>query len=61
LEIINGVLAKDEREQKRVEKYLKELYEFPSEKDYKDFLDGFIVRDEGRKGRINLKDKKDEG
>jgi len=48
LEIINGVLAKDESEQKRVEKYLKELYEFPSEKDYQNFLDGFIVRDNGK-------------
>ena len=45
LEVIKGVLVKDEREQRRVEKYLKELYEFPSEKDYQDFLAGFVIRD----------------
>lgn len=50
LDVVNGVLVKDEREQRRVEEYLKELYEFPSEKDYQSFLDGFIVRDDG-KGR----------
>jgi len=45
LEVINGVLVKDEREQRRVEKYLKELYEFKSEEDYRGFLDSFIIRD----------------
>ncbi len=47
-EVIDGVLVKDEREQRNVGKYLEELYEFPSEKDYQDFLDGFIVRDDGK-------------
>ena len=46
--MIDGVLVKDEREQRGVEKHLKELYEFPSEKDYQGFLDGFIIRDSGR-------------
>ncbi len=45
LEMINGVLVKDEREQRRVEKYLKEPYEFKPEEDYRGFLDGFIIRD----------------
>ena len=45
LEVINGVLVKNEREQRRVEKYLKELYEFQSEEAYQDFLNDFIVRD----------------
>ena len=49
LEVIDGVVVKDEREQRRVEKYLKEFYEFPSEEDYQRFLDGFIVRDEGKR------------
>jgi len=48
LEVINGVLVKDEREQTSVEKYLKELYEFQSEKDYQNFLQGFIIKDDGR-------------
>jgi len=50
LDAVDGVLVKDEREQRSVEKYLKELYEFPSEEDYQGFLNGFIVRDDG-KGR----------
>jgi len=58
LEVINGVLVKDEREQRRVEKYLKELYEFQSEEDYRGFLNGFIVRDKGRDGNHESKNKK---
>ena len=46
--MIDGVLVKNEKEQRSVEKYLKELYEFPSEKDYQNFLAGFIIRDSGR-------------
>ncbi len=53
LDAVDGVLVKDEREQRSVEKYLKELYEFPSKKDYQNFLDGFIIRD-------NRKDSKEE-
>ena len=49
LEVIQGVLVKDKSEQKRVEKYLKELYVFESESDYQDFLRSFIVRN-GTKG-----------
>jgi len=48
LDAIDGVLVKNEKEQRSVEKYLKELYEFPSEKDYQNFLAGFIIRDSGR-------------
>ena len=59
LEVINGVLVKDEKERRRVEKYLKELYEFQSEEDYQGFLDGFIVRDNGKGGKDESKTKKD--
>lgn len=45
LEVINGVVTKNEEEKRKVEKYLKELYEFESEKDYHHFLDGFIIQD----------------
>jgi len=45
LEVIKGVLVKNKEEQGKVEKYLKELYEFESEKDYHNFLDGFIIQD----------------
>ena len=55
LEVINGVLVKNEREQRRVEEYLKELYEFQSEKDYQGFLEGFIIRDSGRDGKAEPK------
>ena len=48
LEVIDGVLVKDEKEQRSVEKYLKELYEFQSEEEYQGFLAGFIIRDSGR-------------
>ncbi len=48
LDAVDGVLVKDEREQKSVEKYLKELYEFQSKKDYQNFVAGFIIRDNGR-------------
>ena len=51
LDAIDGVLVKDEREQRSVEKYLKELYEFQSEKDYQNFLAGFIIRDNGKDTR----------
>ncbi len=45
LEVINGVVIKNKEEKRKVEKYLKELYEFESEKDYHHFLDGFIIQD----------------
>ena len=45
LEVINGVVVKNKEEQGKVEKYLKELYEFESEKDYKDFVKNFIIQD----------------
>lgn len=63
LEVINGVLVKDEREQRRVEKYLKELYEFQSEEDYRGFLDGFIIRDSGKdaKGQFYRQKQKRKG
>ena len=48
LDAIDGVLVKNEKEQRSVEKYLKELYEFQSEEEYQGFLDGFIIRDSGR-------------
>ena len=48
LDAIDGVLVKDEREQRSVEKYLKELYEFQSEEEYQGFLDGFIIKDSGK-------------
>jgi len=48
LEVINGVVVKNGKEQRRVEKYLKELYEFPSKEDYHNFLDGFIIQDKQR-------------
>ena len=57
LEVINGVLVKDEGEQRRVEKYLKELYQFPSEEDYQNFLDGFIVRDNEGDSKAESKNK----
>ncbi len=44
LDAIDGVLVKDEKEQRSVEKYLKELYEFRSEEEYQGLLDGFIIR-----------------
>lgn len=48
LEGIDRVLVKDEEEQRRVEKHLKELYEFPSKEDYQDFLDGFVIKDNSK-------------
>ena len=45
LEVIKGVLVKNKEEQGKVEKYLKELYEFESEKDCHRFLDEFIIQD----------------
>lgn len=48
MEVIDRVLVKDEEEQRRVERYLKELYEFPSKEDYHNFLDGFIIQDKQR-------------
>lgn len=58
LDAVDGVLVKDEREQRSVEKYLKELYEFPSEKDYQNFLSGFIIRDSGRDSNTESKSRK---
>ena len=55
LDAVDGVLVKDEREQRSVEKYLKELYEFQSEKDYQGFLAGFIIRDSGRHSNTESK------
>lgn len=49
LDAANGVLAKDEREQRSVEKYLKELYDFQSEKEYQNSADGFIIKDNGKR------------
>jgi len=59
LDAVDGVLIKDEREQRSVEKYLRELYEFSSEKDYQDFVAGFIIRDNGKdpKDQFANKDK----
>ena len=57
LEVINGVLVKNEREQISVEKYLKELYEFQSEKDYQNFLESFIISDNGKGAKGQLRDK----
>ena len=59
LDAIDGVLVKDEREQRSVEKYLKELYEFSSEKDYQNFLAGFIIRDSGRHSNTESKGRKE--
>jgi len=59
LDAIDGVLVKDEREQRSVEKYLKELYEFPSEKDYQNFLAGFIIKDSGRHSNTEFKGRKE--
>ena len=57
LEVINGVLVKNEREQISVEKYLKELYEFQSEKDYQNFVESFIISDNGMGAKAQLRDK----
>lgn len=51
LDAVDGVLVKNEREKRSVEKYLKELYEFPPGKDYQNFLSGFIIRDNGKDTR----------
>jgi len=61
LEVIDGVLVKNEREQISVEKYLKELYEFQSEKDYQNFVESFIISDNGKgtKGQLRDKDNKE--
>ena len=61
LEVINGVLVEDERGQRRVEKYLKGLYEFPSGKDYQNFLEGFIIRDNGTDSKTKSKNKDKKG
>jgi len=58
LDAVDGVLVKDEREQRSVEKYLKELYEFQSEKDYQKFLAAFIIRDSGRYSNTESKGRK---
>lgn len=61
LDAVDGVLIKDEREQRSVEKYLRELYEFQSEKDYQNFLSGFIIRDNGRDPKGQFRDKGKKG
>ena len=61
LEVINGVLVKNEREQRRVEEYLKELYEFQSDEDYQGFLEDFIIRDNSRDGKAESKSKNKKG
>lgn len=48
LDVVDGVLVKDEKEQRSVEKHLKKLYKFPSEKDYQNFVASFIIKDNGR-------------
>jgi len=57
LDAIDGVLVKNEREQESVEKYLKELYEFSSEKDYQNFVESFIISDNGMGAKGQLRDK----
>jgi len=44
----SGVLVKNEEERKRVERCLRELYEWESEADYQSFLEGFIIRNGGK-------------
>ena len=57
LDAIDGVLVKNEREQISVEKYLRELYEFQSEKDYQNFVESFIISDNGKGAKGQLRDK----
>lgn len=45
LDIIAGVLVRDQGEQKQVEGYLKQLYEFDDKEHYERFIADFIIRD----------------